>query len=216
MQASASSPRSRWKERQDAGAAGGIPLQWQTGRGVLVDSTEAAAKALVELLADSGAERDELGRNGRERIHEHFLLPILLNELVLLNELAGDGGTGSATDPVCGLSSIPTARPRRSRTTASGRPSSARTTAVDLHHELATAPDDEGRRLRVDLYWLPLGAGGHSVRLNGRVFEAIAAPSGAALGDLYHSALEIVVPEGRFVVEQAPARSDGVSVASWP
>ena len=27
----------------------------------------------------------------------------------------------------------------------------------------------------VDLYWLPLGAGGHSVRLNGRVFEAVAA-----------------------------------------
>ena len=26
----------------------------------------------------------------------------------------------------------------------------------------------------VDLYWLPLGAGGHSVRLNGRVFEAAA------------------------------------------
>ena len=24
----------------------------------------------------------------------------------------------------------------------------------------------------VDLYWLPLGAGGHSVRLNGRVYEA--------------------------------------------
>ena len=27
----------------------------------------------------------------------------------------------------------------------------------------------------VDLYWLPLGAGGHFVRLNGRVFEAVAA-----------------------------------------
>jgi hypothetical protein len=27
----------------------------------------------------------------------------------------------------------------------------------------------------VDLYWLPLGAGGHSVRLNGRLFEAVAA-----------------------------------------
>ena len=27
----------------------------------------------------------------------------------------------------------------------------------------------------VDLYWLPLGAGGQSVRLNGRVFEAVAA-----------------------------------------
>ena len=25
----------------------------------------------------------------------------------------------------------------------------------------------------VDLYWLPLGAGGHSVRWNGRVFEAV-------------------------------------------
>jgi hypothetical protein len=27
----------------------------------------------------------------------------------------------------------------------------------------------------VDLYWLPLGAGGHSVRLNGRVYEAVTA-----------------------------------------
>lgn len=27
----------------------------------------------------------------------------------------------------------------------------------------------------VDLYWLPLGAGGRSVRLNGRLFEAAAA-----------------------------------------
>ena len=27
----------------------------------------------------------------------------------------------------------------------------------------------------IDLYWLPLGVGGHSVRLNGLVFEAIAA-----------------------------------------
>jgi hypothetical protein len=57
----------------------------------------------------------------------------------------------------------------------------------------------------VDLYWLLLGAGGHSVRLNGRVFEAVAArlerrPS----CDLYHSALEVRVPEGRFVIEQAP------------
>jgi hypothetical protein len=27
----------------------------------------------------------------------------------------------------------------------------------------------------IDLYWLPLGAGGHSVRLNGRIFEAVVA-----------------------------------------
>ena len=59
----------------------------------------------------------------------------------------------------------------------------------------------------VDLYWLPLGAGGHSVRLNGRVYEALAAriQRRPAL-DLYHSALVVRVPEGRFVVEQAPVR----------
>jgi hypothetical protein len=59
----------------------------------------------------------------------------------------------------------------------------------------------------IDLYWLPLGAGGHSVRLNGRVFEAVAALlDRRAACDLYHSALEIRVPEGRFVIEQAPVR----------
>jgi hypothetical protein len=59
----------------------------------------------------------------------------------------------------------------------------------------------------VDLYWLPLGAGGHSVRLNGRVFEAVAARiERRAPRDLYHSALEVRAPEGRFVIEQAPAR----------
>jgi hypothetical protein len=58
----------------------------------------------------------------------------------------------------------------------------------------------------VDLFWLPLGAGGHSVRLNGKVFEAVAARlAHRDPCDLYHSALEVRVPEGRFVVEQAPA-----------
>jgi hypothetical protein len=58
----------------------------------------------------------------------------------------------------------------------------------------------------VDLYWLPLGAGGHSVRLNGLVFEAISARlQHRDRSDLYHSALEVYVPEGRFVIEQAPA-----------
>jgi hypothetical protein len=59
--------------------------------------------------------------------------------------------------------------------------------------------------LGVDLYWLPLGAGGHSVRLNGRVFEAVAARlERRPPCDLYHAALEVYVPEGRFVIEQAP------------
>jgi hypothetical protein len=59
----------------------------------------------------------------------------------------------------------------------------------------------------VDLYWLPLGAGGHSVRLNGRVFEAVAARlERRSPCDLYHSALEVRVQEDRFVIEQAPVR----------
>ena len=62
----------------------------------------------------------------------------------------------------------------------------------------------------IDLYWLPLGAGGHSVRLNGKVFEAVAAWLGRRdRCDLYHSALQVYVPEGRFVIEQAPAWRDG-------
>jgi hypothetical protein len=62
----------------------------------------------------------------------------------------------------------------------------------------------------IDLYWLPLGAGGHSVRWNGRIFEWVAAGLDRRDPcDLYHSALEVRVPEGRFVVEQAPAWSSG-------
>jgi len=62
----------------------------------------------------------------------------------------------------------------------------------------------------VDLYWLPLGAGGHSVRLNGRVYEAVVARlERRPACDLYHSALEVHVPEGRFVIEQAPVRDAG-------
>ena len=57
----------------------------------------------------------------------------------------------------------------------------------------------------VDLYWLPLGAGGHFVRLNGRVYEVCdAAIHRRSRYDLYHSALEVYVPSGRFVIEQTP------------
>ncbi len=57
-----------------------------------------------------------------------------------------------------------------------------------------------------DLYWLPLGAGGRSVRLNGRVFEAVTARiEHRAACDLYHSALEGHLPgTGRFVIEMTP------------
>lgn len=67
----------------------------------------------------------------------------------------------------------------------------------------------------VDLYWLPLGAGGHSVRLNGKAFEYIVARvHHRAACELYHSALVVEVPEGRFVIEQAPVRDrKGLSAA---
>jgi hypothetical protein len=59
--------------------------------------------------------------------------------------------------------------------------------------------------MAIDLYWLPLGAGGHFVRLNGLVYEAIAARLARRTPlDLYHSALEVRVPEARFVIEMAP------------
>jgi hypothetical protein len=66
----------------------------------------------------------------------------------------------------------------------------------------------------VDLYWLPLGAGGHFVRFNGRVYEAIAAclarrPRLA----LYHAAL---IVDG-IAIEVGPARGagDGAVGARW-
>jgi hypothetical protein len=69
------------------------------------------------------------------------------------------------------------------------------------------APSAQGTA--IDLYWLPLGAGGHSVRWNGRIFEwVVARLERRDRCDLYHSALEVRVPEGRFVIEQAPAWRD--------
>jgi hypothetical protein len=57
----------------------------------------------------------------------------------------------------------------------------------------------------VDLYWLPLGAGGHSVRLNGRLYEAVAARlQRRPVCDLYHSALQVHLDDETFVIEQAP------------
>ena len=62
----------------------------------------------------------------------------------------------------------------------------------------------------VDLYWLPLGAGGHSVRFNGCVYEAlVAAVQRRRRCDLYHSALEVRVPSGRYVIEMTPVVGRG-------
>jgi hypothetical protein len=54
----------------------------------------------------------------------------------------------------------------------------------------------------IELYWLPLGAGGWFVRLNGRIWEAVhALPERRRPLDLYHTALQVRLPEGRFVIE---------------
>jgi hypothetical protein len=67
------------------------------------------------------------------------------------------------------------------------------------------ASDDGPPCPAVDLYWIPLGAGQHVVRLSGKLFEAISARLQRRRScDLYHSALVVVVPQGRFVIEQAP------------
>jgi hypothetical protein len=54
----------------------------------------------------------------------------------------------------------------------------------------------------VELYWLPLGAGGWFVRLNGRIWEAVHARLEHRRPlDLYHTALVVRVPEGRSTIE---------------
>ena len=73
----------------------------------------------------------------------------------------------------------------------------------------------------VELYWIPLGAGGHFVRFNGRVFEAIAAAIGRRRRcDLYHAALVVDLDGERWTIELAPTPdADGASrgvVATGP
>lgn len=65
--------------------------------------------------------------------------------------------------------------------------------------------DAESSRSSVDLYWIPLGAGGAGfVRFNGRAYEAAKARFERRRPlDLYHTALEVRMPAGRFTIENA-------------
>jgi hypothetical protein len=64
----------------------------------------------------------------------------------------------------------------------------------------------------VNLYWLPLGAGGHCVRVNGRIFETVAAArQHRTRFDLYHSALEVDLGLERYVIEMAPVWNECTS-----
>ena len=67
------------------------------------------------------------------------------------------------------------------------------------------APQGVPSAAAVDLYWLPLGAGGHSVRFNGLVFEAISARLHHRVpSDLYHSALTVRLGQARYTIEMGP------------
>jgi hypothetical protein len=58
----------------------------------------------------------------------------------------------------------------------------------------------------VDLFWIPLGAGGHSVGFNGRVFEAIqAAREHRQRSDLFHAVLVAELEGDRYTIELAPS-----------
>lgn len=60
-------------------------------------------------------------------------------------------------------------------------------------------------RTGVDLYWLPLGAGGWFVRWNGKAYEAVvAARQRRPRADLYHSALVVSLEGAGFTIESAP------------
>jgi hypothetical protein len=62
---------------------------------------------------------------------------------------------------------------------------------------------DHTESARIDLFWIPLGAGGSGfVRLNGRIYEGIKARmEGRRPGAIYHTALQVYTTTGRFVVE---------------
>jgi hypothetical protein len=75
------------------------------------------------------------------------------------------------------------------------------TSGIGTPFSAAAGPE----KAAVDLYWLPLGAGGHFVRLNGRAYEALVARlERRPTCDLYHSALQVQVPEATYVIEQTP------------
>lgn len=90
-----------------AGRTGGIPMQLPDGvGGILVDSVEECARAVVELVRDR-PRAEELGARGREHVRRSFLLPRLLrDELALVARLVRGQPrreTGQVRDAVTGI-----------------------------------------------------------------------------------------------------------------
>jgi trehalose synthase len=74
-----------WKGKpMVAGNCGGIRIQIKNGKnGFLVDSVEESAKRVVELL-ENPEKAAELGKNAKESVREHYLLPRLLRDELLV------------------------------------------------------------------------------------------------------------------------------------
>jgi trehalose synthase len=77
------------------GPEGGLPIQVRDGvDGYLADSEEDTAERMVELVRDPGL-AVEMGRAGRERVRERFLVPRTLeHELAALASILGAGTVG--------------------------------------------------------------------------------------------------------------------------
>jgi trehalose synthase len=87
---------SLWKARPTiATRVGGIVAQLQADTGWLVESSEEAAQAAIEVLEDPAAARQRALR-GKEFVRRNFLTPRLLRDwLVLFNRLAGNDTAGA-------------------------------------------------------------------------------------------------------------------------
>lgn len=91
----------------------------------------------------------------------------------------------------------------RGTTDACQRPAPMRPGAVAASVTRAMPPP---LHAAVYLCWIPLGAGGRCVRLNGRVFEAVAAAvRHRARCDLYHGALVVELGGEHYTIELAPS-----------
>ena len=65
--------------------------------------------------------------------------------------------------------------------------------------------DEQLRDSSADLFWLPLGAGGHVVRLSGRLYEGWSARRWhRAAADLFHSGLMLRLEGVTYAVEMGP------------
>lgn len=59
--------------------------------------------------------------------------------------------------------------------------------------------------VRVVLHWIPVGAGGHFVRWNGRAYERVVAlREHRPVCELFHTALEVDVDQAHHVIEMGP------------